>query len=214
MYSVGERIKYLRKKHHLTQEALGKKVGVTSVTVSKWELDTAKPKSQSMIKLCKFFKVDIEWLTFGRESKINLGISKLDEREEVVKVPFFEEVEASAGHGCEISLENADYEFLIPQRFLKQQSQKLVSLKVNGDSMEPEFKDGSIICIDLNKQKIIDGRSYVVNHNGMLRLKQLEKIPDSVIMKSYNVMYNDVKVTSDDAFCVVGEVVLQLKFYD
>jgi len=213
MYSIGERIKYLRRKYKFTQVMLGKKVGVTSVTISKWELDVAKPKSESMIKLCKIFNVDMEWLTFGRESKLNLGISKLDEREDVVNIPFFDDIEAAAGHGCEVPFEEANYLFLMPKWFLGRPSENVVGLKISGDSMEPEFNDGSIVCIDLDNKKVIDGRSYVVNHNGMLRLKRLEKTPDGVIMRSYNSMYKDVVVSKKDNFCVVGEVFFQLKFY-
>ena len=45
MSSIGLRIKNQRTLHKLTQKELGDKVGVTSVTVSKWELELTIPHS-------------------------------------------------------------------------------------------------------------------------------------------------------------------------
>lgn len=213
MHSIAERIKQLRKNKGLTQKELGRKVGVTSVTISKWELDIAIPKSKSAIELCKVFNVDLQWLMRGVGKSINFGISPVKSNEEIVKVPYFDDIQASAGNGCEVLFEKADYELIMPEFFFQNVSKNLVCLKVTGDSMEPEFKDGSILSIDIKDKKIKDGHCYVVNHNGLLRLKCLEKIPNGVVLKSYNPMYKDVVVTDSEIFCVVGRVVVQLSFY-
>ena len=213
MYSIAERIKQLRKSKGLTQKELGRKVGVTSVTISKWELDIAIPKSKSAMELCKVFNIDLQWLMRGSTAPIDFGVSQIKTNEEIVKVPYFDDIEASAGNGCEIMYENADYELVMPEFFFQKASKNLVCLRVSGDSMEPEFKDGSILSIDVKDKKVKDGHCYVVNHNGLLRLKCLEKIPNGVILKSYNSMYKDVIVTEDDIFCIIGRVFFQLSFY-
>lgn len=213
MKTIANRIKELRLELGLTQKELGRKVGVTPVTISKWELDTAKPKSHSLLRLCKIFNVDTEWLTYGREADVSFGI-KYMENDDLLTVPYFENIEAAAGHGCFIELENADFELVIPRSFFDVKvSADLICLKTCGDSMEPEFKGGSIICIDTKNTKPIDGKTYVVSHNGMLRLKFIENTPNGVLLRSFNKNYDDVLVSLSETFCVIGVVVLQLSFY-
>ncbi|HDM8240641.1 TPA: LexA family transcriptional regulator [Vibrio campbellii] len=213
MQTIADRIKALRLREKLTQKELGKKIGVTSVTISKWELDTAKPKSHSLLKLCKVFNVDVEWLTYGHPTSASFGI-KYTNQDELIKVPYFEDIEAAAGNGCVVSSEYADLELVIPKAFFNTRvSDELVCLRVLGDSMEPDFKDGSIICIDTKKTKPIDGKTYVVNHGGMLRVKYIENVPQGIVLRSFNQNYKDILVSNDESFCIVGIVVMQLSFY-
>lgn len=213
MNSIAERIKHLRKQAKLTQRELGRKIGVTPVTISKWELESAHPKSHSLLKLCELFGVDIEWLTYGRKTTVNFGIQHMSS-DELLTVPYFEDVEAAAGEGCEILQERADLDLVIPKSFFSTKiSSSLLGLKVCGDSMEPEFKDGSIICIDIDNTRAIDGRTYVVNHEGMLRVKFIENTPQGILLRSFNPNYQDRLVLSHEKFCIVGTVVLQLSFY-
>lgn len=213
MQTVADRIKALRLREKLTQRELGKKIGVTSVTISKWELDTAKPKSHSLLKLCQVFNVDVEWLAYGRSTSASFGV-KYANQDELITVPYFEDIEAAAGNGCVIRTEYADLELVIPKSFFNiKVSDDLVCLKVLGDSMEPEFKSNSIICIDTKKTKPIDGKTYVVNHEGMLRVKAIENKPQGFVLKSFNKNYDDVVVSMDESFCIIGAVVMQLSFY-
>ncbi|HFQ5220760.1 TPA: XRE family transcriptional regulator [Vibrio vulnificus] len=213
MQTIAERIKNLRLQAKLTQRELGKKVGVTPVTISKWELDTAKPKSHSLLKLCKIFDVDIEWLTYGKAANVSFGIKYIDQ-EDLITVPYFEDIEAAAGDGCFISAERAELELVVPRSFFNVPvSDDLVCLRILGDSMEPEFRDGSIICVDAKNTKPIDGKTYVINHDGMLRVKFIENTPQGILLRSFNQNYSDVLVSVDEHFCIVGAVVMQLSFY-
>ncbi|PMM38671.1 XRE family transcriptional regulator [Vibrio lentus] len=214
MQTISDRIKNLRLRDKLTQKELGKKIGVTSVTISKWELDAAKPKSHSLLKLCQIFKVDPEWLTSGQSVSTSFGV-KYASQDELIRVPYFEDIEAAAGNGCVISSEYADLELVIPKTFFDiKVSHDLVCLKVLGDSMEPDFKDNSIICIDTKKTKPIDGKTYVISQQGMLRVKYIENTPQGIVLKSFNKNYNDIFISKADSFHIVGAVIMQLSFYE
>jgi phage repressor protein C with HTH and peptisase S24 domain len=215
MYSVADRIKYLRKNKGLTQNELGRKVGVTSVTISKWELDTAKPKSNSAILLCKVFGVDLQWLMLGDVKGVTFGESPLDMKDsEIINIPYFSDIDAMVGSDGNFSSANADYQLRVPKFFFNREVGNLACVTISGDSMEPNYKSGSVLAIDLNMKKIVDGNCYVVNHNGLLRLKFLERIPSGVLLKSYNSMYKDTVVTKNDVFNILGQVFFQLSFYD
>ncbi len=55
--SIGKNIKFLRESKGLTQEELGKIIGVSGKTVSSWELETKTPRMGAMQRLSDFFQV-------------------------------------------------------------------------------------------------------------------------------------------------------------
>jgi Zn-dependent peptidase ImmA (M78 family)/transcriptional regulator with XRE-family HTH domain len=69
--SIGERIKSARINAGLSQEMLGKKLGVTKMAISKYESGTVTPNSGALIALSKALEVKIEY--FFRTSAIQLS---------------------------------------------------------------------------------------------------------------------------------------------
>jgi transcriptional regulator with XRE-family HTH domain len=63
---MGDRIKEMRKKLGLTQEALGKKAGVTKSTISKWETGEYVPAAFNIVELSKQLGVTSEWILRGQ----------------------------------------------------------------------------------------------------------------------------------------------------
>lgn len=52
--SFGKNLQYLRQlSKNMTQEALAEKLNVSRQTVSKWEMDTAKPEMDKALEICK-----------------------------------------------------------------------------------------------------------------------------------------------------------------
>lgn len=74
---IGKRINELRKSSGMTQEELGKKLGVIKQTVSSWENDSSEPNHAATIALAKLFGVTTDYLlgaegdAMGTEEKIN-----------------------------------------------------------------------------------------------------------------------------------------------
>lgn len=64
--TMGERIRFLRKKQGLSQEQLAEEIGVTKSTISKYELDTRFPKHNTVEALCRVFNVDFYLMLSGR----------------------------------------------------------------------------------------------------------------------------------------------------
>lgn len=55
--TIGQRIKYLREKHHLTQTELASIIGVSTQAVSSWEKDIKSPRMVPIEKMAKFFNI-------------------------------------------------------------------------------------------------------------------------------------------------------------
>lgn len=66
----GKRIKLLRKRDDLTQEELGKKMGVIKQTVSNWENNISEPNSEILLNMASFFDVSVDYL-LGNDTQEN-----------------------------------------------------------------------------------------------------------------------------------------------
>ena len=77
----GNRIRQLRKDSGLTQEALGKKLGVIKQTVSSWENNISEPNSEILSKIASVFNVSIGYLYENTSSGIDYANYQMDSPE-------------------------------------------------------------------------------------------------------------------------------------
>lgn len=107
-----------------------------------------------------------------------------------VELPFFKEVELSAGKGSEVMLETNGRKLRFGKRTLKRKSIDPAAagcVPVTGNSMEPVLPDGSTVGVDTANTTIQDGKMYAIDHDGQLRVKILYRLPGSGLrLRSYN----------------------------
>ncbi|MBE6866617.1 MAG: helix-turn-helix transcriptional regulator [Ruminococcaceae bacterium] len=60
--NFNEKLLNLRKNAGMSQDVLAEKLGVTRQAVSKWELGTAMPETENIIKISKIYDVEVDWL--------------------------------------------------------------------------------------------------------------------------------------------------------
>lgn len=65
MNTIGERIKAIRKQFNLTQEDLGKLLGIKNGAVSKFECDRVIPDVAALKLICATYHINYLWLTEG-----------------------------------------------------------------------------------------------------------------------------------------------------
>lgn len=58
----GERIRLLRTKKELTQDELGKILGVGKATISQYESETRTPDARMLLRMADFFNTTIDYL--------------------------------------------------------------------------------------------------------------------------------------------------------
>ncbi|WP_193774542.1 helix-turn-helix domain-containing protein [Vallitalea guaymasensis] len=71
MKTIGDRIKFLRKKNKLTQQQLSAGTKVNRGNISDYENNKFKPSSEAVFRIAKYFNVSTEWLITGKEDRIN-----------------------------------------------------------------------------------------------------------------------------------------------
>lgn len=105
-------------------------------------------------------------------------------------MPFYKEVELSSGHGRTAVRE-------IPGRKLRFSYATLRACNVEpanaacatniGDSNAPLILHGAAIGIDRGMTRVVDGEIYAVDHDGVLRVKFLHRLPGGGLrVASYN----------------------------
>jgi Predicted transcriptional regulators len=79
------RIKELRKKEKLTQEAFCKIIGITQGALSGWENERYEPDLKSVHKMAGFFKVSVDYLLGGdiNQSKTLNAAAELTEEDKM-----------------------------------------------------------------------------------------------------------------------------------
>lgn len=76
----GERLKTLRENNKLLQKELADILGVTSQTISGWEINRTTPDYETLVKISKYFGVSIDFL-LGNEATASKYESELQEKE-------------------------------------------------------------------------------------------------------------------------------------
>lgn len=139
---------------------------------------------------------------------------------EIVEIPFLiESIENSEDPRPSVKL--SQYSKLIFSKIALLKNSvipsRALSIKIEGNSMEPVLPDGSTVVIDKTKQTIIDGKMYAIDHNGMLRVKIIYRLPGGGLrLRSYNhEEHPDEKYPPEDTknLKIIGQVIWSAVFY-
>lgn len=129
-----------------------------------------------------------------------------------IDVPYYREVELAAGNGAFEVIENHGVTKRLPIRALEQSGVSVANAAcatVRGDSMMPNMPDGTCVAIDTGTTTIHDGDIYAIDHDGMLRIKVLYRLPmQRVRIVSFNDDYPDEHVSGADLqfFRIIGRI--------
>ncbi|MDG9671849.1 helix-turn-helix transcriptional regulator [Hahella aquimaris] len=204
MKTLGQRIRERRKELELTQAKVGKLVGVSSVSVTQWEKDETSPRGENLVKLAKVLDCEVDWLLeekgrtpIPRKFQNAVWMGYVDTWEEgdplkqgEVELPFYTEVQLSTGKGTVVKLDEEGRKSRCSAAFLEEKGlnpKKVAWVTVKGSSMAPVLPNGSYALIDTANTVINDGDLYGIDHNGMLLLRLIYRVPGGGIrLRTYN----------------------------
>lgn len=202
--ALGDRIRQLRKEHSMTQEDLGKVIGVQKAAIQKYEKGTVQNiKRSSLIKLAQVLDTTPEYL-LGWDAPKNIEPFDISRTK---MVPIIGKV--AAGVSCFADSNILGYEHV--QNSDLSPGEEYAFLRVTGDSMYPMFMEGDLVLIRI--QTSVDSGSYAVvtidNEDGVV--KQLVYGKDFIELRSVNPMYpprrfENEEVTRIRVFGIVKEV--------
>lgn len=128
---------------------------------------------------------------------------KKEEKQELGPIRYCGSVSAGTG---EFLLDNQSHDNIeLPVEQIPDEAD--FCLKVNGDSMEPIFHDKDYVFIK-KQLEIYSGNIGVVIVNGESFLKRVWFVNNNIRLESFNKKYQDIIITENDDFSIIGKVVM------
>src|SRR4030066_299381 len=219
--NLAELLKKKRESMELTQVQLGKKVGVGQPTLSEYETGKKLPGRETLKALSQVLGLSINSLYEGAPASARIDIkvswtkrtegssALLEPEADYLPVPIVD-VKVAAGPPQEIRPEQIMDIAIIHRRALKRRNEAgLVCTFVKGDSMEPIFRDGAVVCIDTedrpDRGKVPKHSIWAVRKDEGTVIKHIQTERDSIILISENPSY-PVEVVRDPS-AIIGRVV-------
>lgn len=147
-----------------------------------------------------------------REKELKKVIDVLRKEVKHNKIPYFEDIQASAGFGCfcENNEENICEYIEVPSYYAKNGN---IAINVNGDSMEPEFHNNDIIVIDTKEKEFINKKFAVVFYQDMVYLKKIVFEDENIFLESINPYYPKKVIDDPIDLKIIGKVVYSCRKY-
>ena len=117
------------------------------------------------------------------------------ENGEIVMVPMVE-ARLSAGTGSFETGGGSERYYAFRLDFLRRKGipSQMALMRVSGDSMEPEIKDGDVVLIDQNQTTPTPGKLFAVGVENMVYIKEVNSEPGKLVLSSYNRVYPALEV--------------------
>jgi len=219
-YTIGERVKYVRKNQGIKRRDLAQKIGMSYTALSDFEVGRTK-KISNLRQIAEFLGVSQEWLETGKGSSKPIKALEVKPAQDYTRLRLLD-ICASAGNGLAI---NNDYpETLQFIDIANHQLQKLLGylpsgdkvrlITARGDSMQPQINDGDVIMVQIDKPYFQGDGLYVVNINDCLFVKRLQMHPDGLNVISNNPHYPPYLITKErlDSIKICGRALSGICF--
>ncbi|GAB5990796.1 LexA family protein [Aeromonas veronii] len=172
METINDRIAARRRAQKMSQDELARRIGITRVSISKWESGLNQPKGRYLNDLAAALGVTVEWLLTGEGSA--------PESSGEPRIPGYHNVEPAVIYqGKRIPIlsyvQAGNWREMCEQATAFDGNVEYVSaggeigpygfgLWLRGDSMVPLFKEGDLIIVDPDESP--QPGDYVVAKNG------------------------------------------------
>ena len=177
-----DRLKIARTQKGISQKKLAEQLFVSQQTVAKWETDKATPNPETIAKIAELLNSSLGFLLGTEPANVEPFVYKATG---VLKIPIYGYI--PAGTPIEAIEDILDYEEAPEEWALG--GREFFGLKIKGDSMEPEYRNGDVI-IFLKQDDCENNEDCAVAINGdSWTFKRIEKIESGILVKPLNPNY-------------------------
>lgn len=171
---------------------VAKNAGIPANTLSAiLKAGSSEPSASRLARIAAAARVSVDYVLSGIEPQVGGA--------EVAYLPVISNVTASAGHGslADEAQEEVGEPVPFPRRWLRQEfgdPANLALIQVEGDSMLPEFPNGSWAMFDKSRKGPGPG-TYVIRLEGAVKIKDLHFRDIDIMILSRHVGYDGWCVT-------------------
>jgi len=183
---------------------IAKEIGMSPAHYSNMKKKKKLPL-ENIANYCALKRVSISWLLYEQSSQM-----LADSSGDVLKIPYLDQINGSAGGGA--FNENEDFTYLsLDSTYVKLlgigSGDQIEAINLTGESMEPTLKEGSIVLIDKKKDQVTNGGIFALNVGGHLFIKRVSlNTSGGLDLISDNSIIPIEKVSLEDVF-VAGKVI-------
>ena len=230
--TIGEFIKDRRQRAGLSAKEVAKRAGVSDVYILYIERGLRNPTFSNLAKIMEALGVPFEEFLISTgymverghyqagnhahlQAHLQIGEPSPDMNVEplsakgLAKIPVISWVTAGKWKEVCDAFEPGDADEWIESDI---KGVHVFALRVTGDSMEPEFKDGEIIIVNPHLEATPGDFVVVKNKQGQATFKQLKKYGNRWVLHPLNSRYPDLEVKKGD-FSIIGRVVKKERRY-
>ena len=207
-----DRIRSRRVQFDMTQLTLAKKLGVSRVSVTKWENGTTKPDGENLHQLAGVLQVTPEWILYGKGDADVDDIKLVPFLKPPTAVPIISAVQA--GLWTETYASSRLTDVIAWTQTTANVSDEVFGLVVRGESMTnphglPSIPEGSIVIVEPHFGQIDDlyGKIVVATLEGSTEATVKKLVWDSpfAYLMPLNPAFKPIQI---DGNCrIVGKVV-------
>ena len=124
----------------------------------------------------------------------------------VAMIPFAPDVRLAAGTGEVLFEESPDVSIAVAAKALASWARpdRLMCVRVVGDSMEPTIRDGDLVAVDSSRTDPLNGHVFAVRTDAGLVVKRVRRTDGRWVLVSDNTAHAPRPVAEDDR--VVGQI--------
>ncbi|EAL6609831.1 LexA family transcriptional regulator [Campylobacter jejuni] len=201
--NISQKIKNAREAKNLTQLELAKSSGVSLDSIKRYETKESNITIHNLIKIAKVLDIDLNY--FANVPKLENQQETLND--DMINIPFFENVRASAGSGT-YNDEESTQALGLSKSFLREcfGLYSFINLSVilgQGDSMTPTLPENCYLLIQ--QGEVAEGEICVTRIEDELYVKRLQKRPKLKLL-SDNKAYEPINLEGEN-FEILGRVV-------
>lgn len=228
MNTSGERLRAVLDERNISYKEFAALLGVEPQNLNNW-FNRGVPKAQ-IFAVADALAVRPRWLADGEGMQVPGGnvhqsgdgkVHRIEElkptyleplhawdgdtplEEDEVELPLFKEVELASGQGRTSVQVIAGERLRFSRSTMREcgvDPSNAVFATNSGHSNHPLILNNATVGVDKGMTRVVDGEIYAIDHDGLLRVKFLERLPGGGIrMRSYNqAEYKDEDFTTDE----------------
>jgi len=198
----GPRFKALLEAANITTTGFAKFWGTEAQNVHNWY--TRGVPAYRMEEVSRLLSVNSQWLKTGEgpkeaphlytagdtlDAQAIQGVYTVLESNDI-ELPLYKEAPTAPGSDKTHVIKDPEQTIRLPRSHLETleiRHTDAICTHMIGNSMAEKIEDGSTLAIDRGLTQVVDGEIYAIEHDGMLRIKYLHRMPGNALrLRSHN----------------------------